>query len=585
MAAPMGDVRQWTTAGVSEWLRKLGLEQYVPSFVENDVDGEALIVMDEASLRDLGLAPLGHRRMLLTELFHLKQMQGIPIDREDWVPSGTWTPLTAGQNSVDLDSVSQQLHARNQHIQWLEARVTQLSATVAHLHEDMVALARATGHTDAVHGPFDYGGGSQACLAAPPITQKGWFHPDRPPVWASNESLLNARAQPTANAAHMAPLCDALVAFLQRRGIVQQYPSGRLDATVSSEDPCFVLLPAVFELYQVHDDWRNYVLFATYGSTERCISYDERPLVVLYRMRESMPETCLQLRPVSELKSPWTIAQRKLAVKWRYGLGNNSQKHDALHLRAARTAKEEVAGLFTVHAFERLRSSPLTPDARVHGPITTLPAEPVSYAVAIYPYESDHDDEFDMQAGDTFVVLSKVKGWRALRRDSGADGRGDVYLASSNAAPEIWTGWVPAGCLLEIKRPLAQMVKAPLPLDDEAWLTHMVEAPIPVDAVMSQGTAAFALMEFESKDQAFRIAAQEPIRVFKRYNFWSYCIAEGPSAQRGWMPSWLISRRSSRGANSNARLSSSSQLLSPAPPAALNTMGPPAVTLSYSAAS
>ncbi|WFD19122.1 hypothetical protein MCAP1_001344 [Malassezia caprae] len=584
MVVPTGDVRQWTTTGVGEWLRKLGLEQYVPSFVENDIDGEALIVMDEASLRDLGLAPLGHRHTLLTELFHLKQMQGIPIEKEDWVPSGTWTPLTAGQNSMD-DSMSQQLYSRDQRIQWLEARVAQLSATMAHLHEDMVALARATGHTDAVHAPFDYGGSSQTRQAAPPITQEGWFHPDRSPLWAPEESPRTARAQPTANTAHMAPLCDAVVALLQRRGIAQQNATGRLDATVSSEDPCMVLLPAVFQLYQVQDDWRNYVLFATYGSTERCISYDERPLVVLYRMRESMPDTGLQLRPVSELESPWMIAQRKLAVKWHSGVWNNPQKHDALHLRAARTAKEEVAGLFSVHAFERLRPSALTPDTRVRGPIATLPDEPVSYAVAIYPYESDREDEFDVQAGDTFVVLSKAKGWWALRRDSGADGRGDVYLASSNAVPEIWTGWVPAGCLLEIKRPLAQMVEAPLTLTDQAWLTHMIEAPIPVDVVVSQGTAAVALMDFESKDHAFRVAAQEPVRVFKRYNFWSYCIAEGPRAQRGWMPSWLISRRSSRSANGSVRASPSTQLLTPAPPAALSSMGPPAVTLSYSATS
>lgn len=582
MTAPMGDVRQWTTADVGEWLRKLGLEQYLPSFVENDIDGEALLVMDDASLRDLGVAPLGHRLTLFTELFHLKQRYGIPIEKEDWVPIGMWMPLTTGHDSMDTDSVSQGLYSRDQRIQWLEARVARLSATMMHLHEDMVALARATGHTDAVHAPFDHGGNSQIRPAAPPITEEGWFHPDRSAAWVPTESPHTARA-PTANAEHLVPLCDALVALLQRRGIAARSTRGLADLPVSSEDPCFVLLPAVFQLYHVQEDWRDYVLFATYGPTERCISYDECPLVVLYRMRETMPDTTLQLRPASEIESPWTIAQRKITGKWHGEPPNSPHKHDALHCRAARTVKEEVAGLLTMHAFERLRPDALTPKTRMQGPAATLPAEPLSYAVAIYPYESDREDEFDVRAGDTFIVLSKAKGWWALRRDSAADGRGDVYLASSHAVAEIWTGWVPAGCMLEIKRPLAQMVEAPLTLPEPAWLAHMIEAPIPVDAVVSQGTTAVALTDFVSKEHAFRIAAHEQVRVFKRYNFWSYCIAEGPRAQRGWMPSWLISRRSNHAAKGGVYQSSSTQLLSPAVPARIHSMGPPVVTLSYRA--
>lgn len=473
----------------------------------------------------------------------------------------------------------QHVYARDQRIQWLEARVAQLSATMSLLHDDLFALARVTGHTDAVHAPFDHGT-SQGRRAAPPITLEGWYQPGPSPVLAPEGSPRMQRALSSMSATQMAPLCDALVALFQHRGMADPSPSGKLDPSVSPDGTCITLLPAVFQLYQIREDWRDYVLFATYGSTERCISYDERPLVVLYRMRESMPDTSLQLRPVSELDSPWTIAQRKLAAKWHSG-AQGPPKHEALHQRAARIATEAM-GLLTVHAFEALRG-PLPSDTRVHGPMTTLPPEPVSYAVAIYPYESDRDDEFDVQAGDTFVVLSKAKGWWALRRDSAADGRGDVYLANKNAAPEIWTGWVPAGCLLEIKRPLALLVDAPLSLSDTAWLTHMIEAPIRVDVVVSQGTAALALIDFSSKDHAFSISTNEPLRVFKRYNFWSYCIAEGSRSQRGWMPSWLISRRPSRHASGGVRHTSSQHPLPSAPPATLSAPGPSGVTMSYSA--
>lgn len=48
----------------------------------------------------------------------------------------------------------------------------------------------------------------------------------------------------------------------------------------------------------------------------------------------------------------------------------------------------------------------------------------VSYAVAIYPYMSEQEDEFDVIVGDTFVILSRARGWWVVQRDT--DGSGMV---------------------------------------------------------------------------------------------------------------------------------------------------------------
>jgi class 3 adenylate cyclase len=50
---------------VAEWLRGLGLEQYVSAFRDNDVDGEVLPRLTAEDLRELGVASVGHRRRLL----------------------------------------------------------------------------------------------------------------------------------------------------------------------------------------------------------------------------------------------------------------------------------------------------------------------------------------------------------------------------------------------------------------------------------------------------------------------------------------------------------------------------------------
>jgi class 3 adenylate cyclase len=56
---------------VVEWLRGLGLEQYVPAFRDNDIDGEVLRGLTTDDLRELGVASIGHRRRLLDAIARL----------------------------------------------------------------------------------------------------------------------------------------------------------------------------------------------------------------------------------------------------------------------------------------------------------------------------------------------------------------------------------------------------------------------------------------------------------------------------------------------------------------------------------
>jgi len=50
---------------IGGWLRGLGLEQYWPAFRDNDINEEVLCRLTVEDLRELGIASIGHRRVLL----------------------------------------------------------------------------------------------------------------------------------------------------------------------------------------------------------------------------------------------------------------------------------------------------------------------------------------------------------------------------------------------------------------------------------------------------------------------------------------------------------------------------------------
>jgi class 3 adenylate cyclase/tetratricopeptide (TPR) repeat protein len=57
---------------VADWLHGLGLPQYTKSFAENGIDAEVLRQLTADDLKELGVAPLGHRRKLLTAIAALR---------------------------------------------------------------------------------------------------------------------------------------------------------------------------------------------------------------------------------------------------------------------------------------------------------------------------------------------------------------------------------------------------------------------------------------------------------------------------------------------------------------------------------
>jgi hypothetical protein len=68
-------VQEWCEADVSDWLRTIGLEDYVESFNSNHISGNNLFDLTESELKeDLKMVSVGHRVIFEKSVENLKKL-------------------------------------------------------------------------------------------------------------------------------------------------------------------------------------------------------------------------------------------------------------------------------------------------------------------------------------------------------------------------------------------------------------------------------------------------------------------------------------------------------------------------------
>ena len=71
------------------WLRSLGLGKYEAVFRENEIDERSLPNLTADDLKELGVAALGHRRILLDAISALRADTGAKVPAADAVAPST----------------------------------------------------------------------------------------------------------------------------------------------------------------------------------------------------------------------------------------------------------------------------------------------------------------------------------------------------------------------------------------------------------------------------------------------------------------------------------------------------------------
>jgi protein STE50 len=240
---------------------------------------------------------------------------------------------------------------------------------------------------------------------------------------------------------------------------------------VSLDDPTWKVLPAALKKYRINNDnWQNYAMFICYGSTgmysplnflglitddmritgnriERCLSYDEKPLLLFQKLKDAKKNPVFMLKHIKDIRSPIAVAQQKHAARKASSADGHSSSMANGKLSAgsgsgrstSRPPKLEVNDLSqpimtgvnpqpgwpeimspTIEqkeqdlgsagnssaggmngSSEKSRNAGGSGDSGEGGtgPVVReipVPIAGVSYAVAIYPYMAEQDDEFDV---------------------------------------------------------------------------------------------------------------------------------------------------------------------------------------------
>jgi bZIP factor len=117
--------------------------------------------------------------------------------------------------------------------------------------------------------------------------------------------------------------------------------------------------------------------------------------------------------------------------------------------------------------------------------------------------------------GDTFVILSRSRGWWIVQRDPNGSGVVDTDIVKQ--------GWVPAGCLLETNVPVASAIAAAAAVKGTSGPSDVSKTPILPLSIISTSFPGIALMDYNKKgDEELELVEGDQLRVFKRYNHWSY---------------------------------------------------------------
>ena len=121
-------------------------------------------------------------------------------------------------------------------------------------------------------------------------------------------------------------------------------------------------------------------------------------------------------------------------------------------------------------------------------------------------------------SGDTFIILSRARGWWVVQRDPSGTGVLDTDTSKQ--------GWVPAGCLLETNVPVASAIaeaNAARALNGGSPTIPASKTPILPLSILSTSFPGVALMDYRKKgDEELDLVKDDLLRVFKRYNHWSY---------------------------------------------------------------
>ncbi|TFK51710.1 hypothetical protein OE88DRAFT_1658295 [Heliocybe sulcata] len=615
------NILDWNESDVQAFFAKLGYPQYEVQIREHNISGDVLCMLDAETLKEVGVATVGQRLAILKAVYMVKVAHDVPLEDDQYVPP---SEAEERNSNLSVDKLYTLVKAQEERLHNLEDENHRLRDSLHSCMEDLSGIrssyARPTEDSPLRRQP-SFKWASYKPNQSP--TKASLDSPQPSPQRMEHDTSYNANNGSQSQSANdkskgsPADSGNGALVTVPPKPVRQDSTDNLKSFKVSLDDPAWKVLPAALKKYKINnDDWQNYAMFICYGSSgnriERCLSFDEKPLLLFQKLKDAKKNPVFMLKHIKDIRSPIAVAQQKQAARkasessssssgpktagGSSGQGRSTsrppklQVHDTTvtstpALLTGMTAAQggwpeimspavenkertEELGLASTSTTTVSGSEP--PKAKIQetnepsGIISTrenmVASAGVSYAVAIYPYMAEQEDEFDVVVGDTFIILSRARGWWVVQRDPA--GAGAVEPDTTKQ------GWVPAGCLLETNVPVASAVAEANALRGSGSDSSppspqpAKKTPILPLSIVSTSFPGIALMDYEGKgEEELDLMKDDALRVFKRYNHWSYAVKE-EGGDRGWVPSWYIGKVSATGAT----------------PATPSTSNPPAIT-------
>ncbi|KAF7370918.1 hypothetical protein MSAN_00725700 [Mycena sanguinolenta] len=618
--APDRNIIDWDEKEVHAWLCSIGISQYEAQILEHSINGEVLCLLNAESLKSIGVSTVGQRLAILKAVYQLKLAFNVPIDPDSYVPPSEASERLDGLTVEKLHAIVKDQGNRLHH---LEEENRHLNHQLQLFVEDFNTFRSSIGRSDE-------NSANPSLRRQPSFKWAQYVRPAKSPTKPDIESphpspqqlehdLSYSRSGQSQFSAAQSQFSSSTSADKSRGTQLTDSPNlstpvppktARTESSetlksfkVSLDDPTWKVLPAALKKYRINNDnWENYAMFICYGSTgnriERCLSYDEKPLLLFQKLKDAKKNPVFMLKHIKDIRSPIAVAQQKHAARKASSIMTNGSATTsnatlghagktpstssrplhrppklevdlsasqgapapgiatamspapgwpdlgmmspsverstdepmgsaAHHLSTSTTMTGTTIVASSNNGHESIKRSTVDPSDVTPNTSREMPpvsSSDVSYAVAIYPYMAEQEDEFDVVVGDTFIILSRARGCK--------DGS-------------------PQAVFLETKVPVASAIAEATAAkgnissssgSDSPPDTPVSKTPILPLSIISTSFPGIALMDYKKKgEEELDLVKDDSLRVFKRYNHWSYAVKE-EGGDRGWVPSWFIGK-------------------------------------------
>ena len=146
------------------------------------------------------------------------------------------------------------------------------------------------------------------------------------------------------------------------------------------------------------------------------MAYDEKPLLLFQRLKESNDNPVFMLRHIKDIKSPISVASAKHAArreKRQPGVGGGVER-SLMGVNRDGSIVTNASGLVGNARPTRLHHPPvLLPvgkkeEEKEEEEKEKEKGEEKGYCIAIYPYLAEREDEFDVAVGDSKSLTSSL---------------------------------------------------------------------------------------------------------------------------------------------------------------------------------